>query len=304
MRGKTFVRMAILWVLVGPLLPLKHPRNNDALSLLALLGDVARVLAAEKDCADWEHGRIRAEGKAAAPDWARNPAQAQILATEGARAMAYKRLAECIAGVTIVGGTDVQKATTEDAIASSGVKGIIKGARVVQEEVREVAGAVMGVVTLEVPLHGDGGLGSQIPPQWRGDIQQTATPSPAGQGTPLALPSPPAAPAIDGLILDARGLPARSSLYPQVLADGGQVVYHAASVDREHWERIGRVTSTVEKAKALLQEQGVTNPIVVKAIRVEGYSNYFISVEDTKNVLSADRSTQFLRKSRVFLVLN
>jgi len=80
-------------------------------------------------------------------------------------------------------------------------------------------------------------------------------------------------------------------------------VYHWRGVDREHREVFGRVTNTVEKAKALLQEQGAAHPLVVKVSRMEGPTNYVLSVQDAKSVLDADWTTRLLRKSRVVFVL-
>ncbi|MBI4641657.1 MAG: hypothetical protein HY731_13250 [Candidatus Tectomicrobia bacterium] len=93
------------------------------------------------------------------------------------------------------------------------------------------------------------------------------------------------------------------ALYPQVLAEGDRPMYHWDSVDREYRQLVGRVTNAVEKAKTLLKEQGATNPLMVKVACMEGSTNYVISAEDAKKVLSADLDTQFLRKSRVFFVL-
>jgi hypothetical protein len=88
-----------------------------------------------------------------------------------------------------------------------------------------------------------------------------------------------------------------------VLAEGGRLVYHWDSVDREHRELVGRVTNAVDKAKTLLREQGVTNPLVVKVARMEGPTHYVLSTEDAKKVMNADLDNQFLRQSRVVFVL-
>ena len=161
----------------------------------------------------------------------------------------------------------------------------------------------MGVATLEIRLQGEHGLGGKLPPRWRGETQKTeallsSSLQPRQEGQP-SLPKP----AIDGLILDARGLSARPALYPEIIAEGGRTVYHWHGVDREYREVFGRVTNTVEKAKALLQEQGAAHPLVVKVSRMEGPTNYVLSVQDAKSVLDADWTTRLLRKSRVVFVL-
>ena len=88
-----------------------------------------------------------------------------------------------------------------------------------------------------------------------------------------------------------------------MLAEGGRLVYHWDSVDREHRELVGRVTNAVDKAKTLLREQGVTNPLVVKVARMESPTHYVLATEDAKKVMNADLDNQFLRKSRVVFVL-
>jgi hypothetical protein len=275
------------------------------LGILVAATGLLQAVAQETNCVtDWERLMIRAVGEAVAPFTKfPEPTQAEIMAKRGARVMAYEQLAECIAGVQIGGGAKVKDAVANDQEAVSAVKAFIKGARIAKEEAMTTPTAVKGVVTLEIPLQGDRGLGGQIPPRWRADTQRTETQPPVGQTTRPALPSPPAVSPIDGLILDARGLSAYPGLYPQVLAEGGRVVYYWDGVDREHRELVGRVTNAVEKAKTLLREQGVANPILVKVVRVEGYTNYVISAEDAKKVISADLDSQFLRKSRIIFVL-
>lgn len=290
---------ALFGMLIGLLPDVGQGVSEESLSPLLVLRPGGAAFAQTTGCEDWERGVLRAEGRAAAPDWARNPAQAQILAIEGARTMAYRQLAECIGGVRVAGGTKVQKAMTEDQEAAMAVQGVIKGARMVREDLVTVAGALMGVVTLELPLHGEQSLGGQLPPRWR----PLAPESPPSPQAPSAPPSPRPTPTIDSLIVDARGLSAYPGLYPQVLTEGDRVVYESYSVDREHRELIGRVTNSVEKAKTLLREQGATNPLVVKVARMQGPTNYIIAAEDAKQVISADLTAQFLRKSRVVFVL-
>jgi hypothetical protein len=243
---------------------------------------------------------IRATGEVVAPDGAsKNPAQAGLLVKEGARTMAYARIAECACGVRVAGGTKVQQAVTQDQEVATAVRGVIKGARVVQEDVMTVAGSLLGKVTVELRLQGDHGLGGTLPPRWREDTQKTnGVPQPRHEEQPS-----PARPPLDGLILDARGLSAYPALYPQVLAEGGRAVYHWDSVAQEHRELVGRVTNTVEKAKTLLRERGATNPMVVKVARMQGPTTYVLSAADGKTVLGADLDGQFLRQSRVVFVL-
>ena len=268
-----------------------------------LLGDdplckIDPTLAEETGCADWELGAIRAVGRAAPPDWA-TPPQAPLLALEGARTMAYARMTECVCGVRVAGGTKVQQAVTVDQETAIVVRGFIKGARVVQEEVLTVPGGINGVVTLEMRLLGDRGLGGQLPPRWPPAPSDPQPRRERRSTSPSFLPTP----AIDALILDARGWQALPALYPQVLAEDRRTVYDWHSVGREHRDGFGRVTNDPEKAKALLHKQGATNPMVVKVARMEGSTTYIISPEDARRVIDADSTAQFLRKGRVVFVL-
>jgi len=265
-----------------------------------MLNTMAEAAVQEQSCIeDWEQLAIRGVGRAVAP-YDRFPvrAQAKVMALEGARAMAYGPLCECIVGVRVTKGTKVKDGIPTDEIVKY-CEGFIKGAVVKNEEVEEDAQAAMGVVTLEIALRGEKGVEGQLPPKLS---PPPPPPQPRQEPRPAA-PPPPATPAFNGLILDARGLAAYPALYPEVLAEGGRGVYHWHDVDREHRTLFGRVTNAVEKAKALLQQQGATNPLVVRVARMEGPTTYVISAADAKKVISADLQTQFLRKSQVVFVL-
>jgi hypothetical protein len=104
------ILMTVMFGVLGGLTPaLRQDIGGDSLSMLVRLCRVAPALAQAASCEDWEHGVIQAAGEAAAPDWATNPAQAEILAKGG-----------------WAGGTKVQQAITTDQEAATAVQGFIR----------------------------------------------------------------------------------------------------------------------------------------------------------------------------------
>jgi len=301
MRREAALMMAVISMLLG-VTPMVMPSvGGDRLRPLLVIMQIPQAVAQEKKCVeDWERMVVRVTGKGVAP-FARFQvrAQAKIMAAEAGRAMAYGRLCDCIAGVRVNSGITVKDGLPDPQRLAKFCEAFIQGARIVGEEVELDAEAATGVVTLEIPLQGEQGLGGQLPPNLRPTSPQ---PLPS-QETRRDPPSSPATSVIDGLILDAQGLPAQPTLYPQVLAEGGRVVYDWHGVDPEHRMLVGRVTNTVEKAAALLKKQGAVQPLVRKVARMEGPGTYVISAGDAKTVISADLESPFLRKSRVVFVL-
>ena len=161
MKWKTILLTALLWLLVGVTLTVIQPAVSQKLWALVAIRWVSYAVAQEANCADdWERLVMRAVGEAVAPFTKYpEPAQAEIMAKRGARVMAYERLAECIAGVQIGGGAKVKDGITNDQETASAVKAFIKGARVVKEDVVTTPTAARGVVTVEIALQGDRGLG-------------------------------------------------------------------------------------------------------------------------------------------------
>ena len=103
------------------------------LTVAILLSTCAVVTAMSTGNVDWKNRAITVTGESVAPPNAINRAQARALASRGAKADAYRILAETINGVRVEGETTVENMiTTRDTIKLS-VAATIKGARVIDE---------------------------------------------------------------------------------------------------------------------------------------------------------------------------
>jgi len=99
-----------------------------------LLATCAVVAANSMGDVDWRNRVITVTGESFAPPNAVSRAQARALASRGAQADAYRRLAETINGVRVEGETTVENMmTTQDTIRLQ-VAATIKGARVIDEK--------------------------------------------------------------------------------------------------------------------------------------------------------------------------
>lgn len=116
-----------------------------------MLATCAVVAANSMGDVDWKNRVITVTGEAVAPPNAVNQAQARAMASRGAQADAYRRLAETINGVRVEGETTVENMiTTRDTIKLR-VSATIKGAKVVDEKFMSDGGYR---VTMQVPLFG------------------------------------------------------------------------------------------------------------------------------------------------------
>lgn len=115
-----------------------------------------------KTMVNWEDGYIEAVGMASV-DTAKmkNKVQAELMATEGACAMAYAKLSESINGVAVIAHVNVSQMLTEDQFARTATQGIIKGARRIEERVSWDGAAPRGICRIGVVLRGEKGV--QVP---------------------------------------------------------------------------------------------------------------------------------------------
>lgn len=121
------------------------------MTAVILLSTCAVVAAMSMGNVDWKNRVVTVTGESIAPPNAINRAQARALASRGAKADAYRSLAETINGVRVEGETTVENMiTTRDTIRLS-VEATIKGARVIDEKFMS-DGSYR--VKMQVPLFG------------------------------------------------------------------------------------------------------------------------------------------------------
>jgi hypothetical protein len=109
-----------------------------------------------------------------------------------------------------------------------------------------------------------------------------------------------------GLVVDARGLGVRPAMAPKVLDENGQEVYGSAFVSREYAVQQGMTGYAKDLDGAKANERVTDNPLVVKALRVEGPGkcDLVISLMDAAMLRGAADTRGFLEKCRVMVVVD
>lgn len=288
---------------------------------------------------NWEDSKIQAQGMGVAPTRARTAAQAKMMARRAAMVDAYRQLAELAKGVNVDGETTVEDMEVTSDIVKTKVSAFIRGARVIEEGAMDDGGYY---VTMEVPLYGvSDSLASAVFdstaakteafPAPVADVQPstpnvdihvtvgggTTTPStgttyPSYPGTTStagthasngsSAASAPAGTAIGGytgLIVDCRGLGLTPAMSPVIKNANGQAIYGYKNLDYDKIVAGGMAGYTKDIGRA---PRAGSNPLVVKAIRVDGSANPVLSVADANRVLIENGATGFLDATNVVFV--
>ena len=311
------------------------------LSLLAAVFVVSGSFAyAANGNVNWDEGKIVATGIGVAPARAVNIAQAKAMARRAAVVDAYRQMAEIIGGVNVNSESTVENFMTTSDVARTKVNATIKGARVIKEGMTP-DGAYE--VTMVVPMFGvTGSLASAViePPEEKevfpepvASVQPAApatvsttvtvnipsvntTPSAPAPSIPTpsipTIPSTPggssAAPApagraiggFTGLVVDCRGLGLNPVMSPVIKNENGSPIYGYKNLDPD--KIIANGMASYSKNIDSYERAG-TNPLFVKAIRLDGHNaNPVISTADANRVLIENGATGFLDNTNVVFV--
>ncbi|WP_425059521.1 hypothetical protein SCACP_01110 [Sporomusa carbonis] len=243
---------------------------------------------------NWDEGVIEAVGTGVPSSAAKSPAQGRLMARRAAIVDAQRNLLESIEGVKVTAETTVQNFETTNDTVKTQVTGIVKGAKIVNEQ-QLPDGSYQ--VTMRINLYGKGSLAEIIT-----DATKPATPvplpSPSPAYTPVALP------VYTGLVVDATGLPLVRAMSPVIFDDSGRAIYGHVNIIPEYAVSQGMIDymATPEDIRALElgQSRAGTTPIVVKAIGLRDNDvNIIISQADADKVLAANAQGNFLPKAMV-----
>jgi hypothetical protein len=235
-----------------------------------------------------------------------NLAHAYSIATKTARHLAYDKLSETVAGINITSDATYDRELMVDSNLITEVRALIKGARVIKEEKKQmVDGSVWVEVTLGLLLNSKDGL-IQPTSLWidrQPVVEKPVLFSPSSE-TVKSLPE--YGGGYTGLIIDAAGLKATPAMLPKIKVEDGREILGPNEVDREYMINQGLVgyADSIGKAKAM--KRVGSNPLVVKAIGIEGTnkSNIVVSTNDAMKIASATSVNGFLRECRVVVVIN
>lgn len=310
------------WFAFGRLLPL----------ICALLvASCASAFAAAGT--DWESSVIEVEGTGVAPANARNAVQARMMARRAAVVDAYRQIAEQIAGVQVDASTTVEDMAVSSDVIKTNVSALVQGARIVDE--KTVEGGQGYTVRMQVPLFGvTKSVAAAVLPQTAakkplpapvasvtpsvpssvhvdvtlgGTAAGTAAGTTATQGATSAKGSsasaaPAGAQAIGGytgLIVDCSGLGLKPAMSPVIKNDLGQPIYGYKNLDYDKVVTNGMAGYTSDLSRAA---RAGSNPLVVRAVRLDGGVNPVLSTADANRVLIENGATGFLDKTNVVFV--
>ncbi|BAI80872.1 conserved hypothetical protein [Deferribacter desulfuricans SSM1] len=224
--------------------------------------------------------------------------QRRYAALRAAKVVAQRDLLEVIQGVTVAGDTTVQNGLLVNDVIRSTVQGFLQGARECGRYYDMSQG--VGYVCLEV------GTKSFVTtmfqdPNARQAIFNAVPPAPVFQPQIV----PPAPQVYDGLIVDTTGTNFRPALINRILNEKGEIIYDPTKIAEDILAQrgCGDYTNEIGKAKAILSERGVRNPLVVKAVGVVKFTDVKVSGDDATAIFSSNQKTNFLEGAKVVFVL-
>lgn len=241
---------------------------------------------------NWQTGFVTATGYGAPPANAVNIAQANAMARRAATVIARRNLLEMLQGVQIDSTTTVQDAMVSSDVVVNRVRGFLQNSQILETHYLSD-----GSVEVVVGINMHGGLTDTVIPQ-----SMPFNPEPVSPAAPQGQP----AGAWSGLLVDATGLGARPAMSPKILDPSGQEVYGSAMVSREYAIQQGMAGYAKDVDKARDNSRVADNPLVVKAVGVDGKAKTDLVVDaaSAEAIRNAAKERNFLEKCRVMIVLD
>lgn len=245
-------------------------------------------------------------------------AQAKLMARRAAKVDAQRNLLETLEGVRITAGTTVKDFQLESDLIANRVKGMLRGAFIVNESMQEEEGTFVAEIQMAVCINSEPLAckakttltqivhatlvktpeadkyqpGVQIPEQSEDQTEATAQAQPAVPST-----------AYTGLIIDVSSQPFSPYLDVRVKTAAGKELYGPGHYDPAeggdwlHWAK------DVDSAKSMRDVVG-TQPLVVGATGTAEESDIIVSDDDAIAIFTANvQNGDFLKKGKVIFVV-
>lgn len=222
--------------------------------------------------------------------------QAKLMARRAAVVEAQRNLLETVKDVAINSETNVEMSMTLNDTIHSEISGVIRGARVIDEEYIPEDGIYR--VTMSVPMYGVGSLGQVVFDNVIGNNQKMPVPAPS----PAYNPSTQLNGNYTGLVIRARGVGLVRTFCPAIYDTSGRAIYGVYNVDKKYAIDYGVVGYAQgpqgwDKVRMGTSRAG-SNPLVVDIVevrqRVANKCDVVISVEDADRILAENRYSHFL----------
>lgn len=228
----------------------------------------------------------------------------KMLAKRAAKVDGQRNLLETINGVRITSGTTVKDMTLESDVIGNRVKGMLRGAFMVSENVYEDSGIWVAEVEMAVCLSGGVKACDNKPTLtslMQPELKETAAESIFKPATSLAAAATKPAVAATGLILDVSQQDFAPLLDVRVNTNDGKELYGpgqvSAGADWLHW------ATSVESAKSMADVVG-ENPLLVNAQDLGDDSQVIIADDDAVNIFENNLDGRFLADGKVILVVS
>jgi hypothetical protein len=264
--------------------------GSEWTQIIEQMGDKGKI--------NWSEGYVEALGIGAPPDRYTGKPNARPMALRAAKIDAYRNLLEVTKGVRVDSTTVVKDFTVESDVINAQVEGLVKGAKVVNQEYMS-DGTVE--VIIRMPLSGNF---SQVVIPKALDRRRSMAPPDIPSSAPVT-PAPTGV-VYTGMVVDARGLQSRPAMSPKIVDENGKEVYGSMNVDREYAIQQGMSGYARDLTAAQSNPRVTNNPISVKGVKAEGpgKSDIVISNADAEKIRGASDNLLFLKKCRVMIVLD
>jgi len=261
------------------------------LLVFLLLFPLFTVSAEISDIHIFEKGLIKAIGIS-------EKGQSRFQALTAAKIIAEKNLIEKIKGVSITSKTVMKNSMiTEDSIISQ-VRGLIIGAVSCGEKYYQNDG--YAEVCVQMPLHGRGGVYDIVYPVFQMYIPNAPLfTSTSNEGNFIPQKH-------DGLILDVTMFTSfQPAIINRILDISGRVIYKPSMVSHKLLMETGsaQFATTKRKAKAILDNIGSKNPLIIKSNNIQDRTDVIISNTDAEIIYLENMKSNMLQRARVVYLL-
>lgn len=228
-----------------------------------------------------------------------------VLARRAAIVDAYRNLAELIEGVQVDAESVMHDYIVRSDMVRTQVKALVKGARILEEG---SDGEGRYLVKMRIPLYGENNsLASVAIPNIRPATVEPLPVVDAGGLTKAEVKAVQKA-GYTGVIVDASGLGLEATFSPVVYDTDGRAIYGMKNIDPDFAISQGMVEYASSLEAAVAHSRAGANPLVVKAVAVQGGRNsankvnVVVPAEDGNKILLANEKTGMLNNCAVVFV--
>lgn len=193
-------------------------------------------------------------------------------------------------GVYIDSETTVRDSVMASDVIKTRINGMIKGAKVVQKY-KDADGYH---VVIELPVYGAKSLAAAVLPA------TSTPPAPLPAATTFAPEIPVSTGPYTGLIIDCTDLGLETAMAPGVFTPAHKLVYGQANFSYDQVVNKGYV-GYARSIYTGVSRAG-SNPLIVRAVSVQGFVNPVVSDADAAKILSENQITGFLGQGNVVFV--